>query len=434
MNKPEKPYPEFPLYPHGNGQWAAKVNGKREYFGPWSDPDAALKRYDARVTPGGKPAKSGPLYRHASGQWAKKINGQTVYFGNDKAEARRRLKDMEGNGQVQAAPGQLTLLELVNRFLTTKKNQVAQKRLKQRTWDDYKEVCDMLIEQFGENRAVASLGPTDFESLLDAYNSDSPKGLVSIADIIIRVRAVFNYGSRNGHHGPVTFGDAFRKPSKAELRKERQSKPKKLFEPGEIRALLKVATPALKAMILLAVNCGFNNRDCAVLEERYIDFDKRWIDYGRPKTGVHRRAPLWKATVKAIQAALKARPKPKDDEHKDRVFITKFGDTWEAQSAITGEIAKLIKPLRDRALKQNRRLCFGALRHTFQTIGNRARDKDATRCIMGHSPLVGDMSAEYTEELPDDARLRSVVNYVWGWLRSKSRSRRQASSDGKAAA
>ena len=92
--RPGKPTPDFPLFAHGNGQWAKKSKGKLRYYGPWANPDAALGKYRAEkaqqpvsVTASSAPAKPKkphpdyPLYAHRSGQWAKKVRGRTRFFG-----------------------------------------------------------------------------------------------------------------------------------------------------------------------------------------------------------------------------------------------------------------------------------------------------------------------------------------------------------------
>jgi hypothetical protein len=42
---PQKPYPTFLLAAHPNGQWCKTIRCKLHYFGPWDDPDGALKRH-----------------------------------------------------------------------------------------------------------------------------------------------------------------------------------------------------------------------------------------------------------------------------------------------------------------------------------------------------------------------------------------------------
>jgi hypothetical protein len=98
-NKPAKPFADYPLFPHDNGQWAKKHKGKLHYFGRWDDAEGALARYKTFVVEqpsenstaepkAEKPRieKPNPNYpltpHHEAKQWCKKINGK-IYGSSD---------------------------------------------------------------------------------------------------------------------------------------------------------------------------------------------------------------------------------------------------------------------------------------------------------------------------------------------------------------
>ena len=174
------------------------------------------------------------------------------------------------------------------------------------------------------------------------------------------------------------------------------------------------AGPALKAMILLGVNCGFGNADCGHLPRSAVDLEGGFIDFPRPKTGIPRRCPLWPETVNAIREALDVRPSPRDPADADLVFVTKYGGSWakdDDPAAITKEMRKLLNAM---GIKGRRN--FYTLRHTFRTVADEARDQPAADYIMGHeSPH---MSTHYRETI-SDARLRAVTDHVRAWLFGK---------------
>ncbi len=58
-------------------------------------------------------------------------------------------------------------------------------------------------------------------------------------------------------------------------------------------------------------------------------------------------------------------------------------------------------------------LGFGALRHTFYTVGRQSKDYDGVNVIMGHAS--GGMTEHYLEDVGLGG-LRSVTGYVRKWL------------------
>jgi integrase len=213
-----------------------------------------------------------------------------------------------------------------------------------------------------------------------------------------------------------------------------------MFEAEELREMLKASEGQLKAMILLGINCGFGNHDCASLPRSALDLDSGWVRFPRPKTGIARRVPLWPETVQALQDASHSRPHPKDRADENLVFITKYGYRWVrskpstkspptetypgklvSSDSIAQEVRKLMKQL---GIRRGRN--FYALRHTFETIGSDSRDQIAVDAIMGH--VREDMASVYRERISDE-RLIAVTEHVRKWLFGDSRSETNQATD-----
>src|SRR5262245_36492789 len=150
LPKPDKPYPEFPLFPHDNGCWAKKIRGKLHYFGPWADPDAALARYLAE------------------------------------------RDDLHAGRKPRAEPEELTVRELCNAFLNAKQAKVDADELSPLPWQKYRQVCDLLVAQMGKTRVVQDLRPVDFGRLRNAMTSKW--GPLRVRDFIQHIRSVLKFG------------------------------------------------------------------------------------------------------------------------------------------------------------------------------------------------------------------------------------------------
>ncbi len=369
VSKPEKPYPDSPLFPHATKRWAKKIRGKLHYFGPWADPDAALDR-----------------------------------FLNER-------DDLYAGRRPRTSPKGLTLRDSVNRFLTAKTHLLETGEIVERTFRDYEQTCKRLADVFGKTRVVEDLASDDFEKLREKLAKTL--GPVALGNEIQRIRTVFKYAYDAGLiEKPVRFGPAFKRPSKRTIRKARQANGPRMFEAAELRAMLSASAGQLRAMIFLGINCGFGNHDCGSLPIEAVNLETGWVAFPRPKTGTERRCPLWPETIEAVRQVLDSRKEPKDAQHAGLLFITKYGSPWAKDTPdnpVMQETTKLLK-----SLKIHRPgLSFYALRHTLETIAGESRDQVAVDYIMGHAR--DDMASVYRERISDD-RLIAVTNYVRKWL------------------
>ena len=371
-------------------------------------------RQRTKPGPQGKATRDFPLGRHKLGYWIKKVRGKLHYFGkivgDEDGQSALALwleqKDELLAGRTPRKPGDyLTVADLCNQFLTHCDRKRAAGEMVGRTRGDYGRTCDRIVRVLGKGASVDGLRPGDFARLRDDMAGGN--GPVTLSGEITRARVVFNFAYKNLLiDRPAQYGLAFQRPSAKTLRVARAGNGGRMIEAPDCRRLIKAAhTPELRAMVLLGLNCGFGNSDCARLPVAALDLAGGWIDYARPKTGVTRRCHLWPETAAALRVVLGRR-----QQGRPLMFITARGNSWDKdQAAITKEF----KDALDDCGLHRPGIGFYTLRHVFRTAADGCRDQVAVNSIMGHADA--SMAGVYRERI-DDSRLKAVTDFVHVWL------------------
>ena len=300
---------------------------------------------------------------------------------------------------------------LANIFLTHKTHQVQTGELQSRSFDHYYATCEGLLEHFGKTVFVDQIRPDDL--LTFRHKLGETRNATSLTNEITRVRSVFRFAFENGLiDRPVRYGE-FKRPSKSVIRRARTARGARLFEPAQLRKILKKANDQLRAMVLLGLNAGFGPGDITTLPLSAVDLETGWVSYARPKTGIERRCPLWNETIKALRVVRQKRKEPRDPSHSDRFFITQRREPWASNSSGATGIGHEFRKVLDTLKLYRTGLSFYVLRHCFQTIGDETGDYLAVRRIMGHAD--NSISDAYRERFPDE-RLKKVTDHVHDWL------------------
>jgi hypothetical protein len=128
--KPEKPRPDFPLFPHASQQWAKKIKGKLHYFGEWSDWTSAEQRY----------------------------LDEGEYLHGDR----------------RPPTALLTIDQLPGSFYGDKECHYREGGISDVAAKEYKTSCDVILAHFGQSLAVESLTHEDFTKLRKALAKGKP--------------------------------------------------------------------------------------------------------------------------------------------------------------------------------------------------------------------------------------------------------------------
>ena len=341
------------------------------FFGVWADPDAALAKYLSERDD------------LQAGRIPRRLSATTLTVGDTVNLWLKRCDDLRGAGELQPV-----------------------------TFSDYKRCGAVIVEHFGRNTDPEQLRPMDFAAFRLAVAAKYSQSRIS--KMVIVCRMIFKWAFESEHLVRMPrFGPDFSVATNRAKRIERASRGKKLLSLTEIRALLAVADPKWRALVLLAINGALGNADVSRLTLDQIRGE--WLDCPRGKTGIGRKIPLWPETQSAIAMYLKDRRAPKAGME-TLAFLSDHGGPMLAvrEDGSRGDlIVSGFKRLAKAAGVNKTGMGYYWLHHSFQTVADATKDAVAVSAIMGH--VDGSMAGVYREGI-EDARLRAVTDHVRKWL------------------
>jgi len=231
----------------------------------------------------------------------------------------------------------------------------------------------------------------------------------SINHYLSAVRAMFSFAEETGliEKAPKLTR------VKNEAKPRPASKATPLYTTGNLRLLLEQADMQMKAMIMLALNCGFGPKDIQDLTWDHIDGDR--VTLPRSKTGVCQTYLLWPETLQLLNEIRHQRSfrisKLADlgstHDHNGRVFSTRFRSPWN-KDAIAGQFRKLCKKAGVP--------CYGfyRLRHCASTAMSLVATPHVHRKFMRHSQLQQQVTYIHTPDNEVDKAIMKAREKLLG--------------------
>jgi hypothetical protein len=244
-----------------------------------------------------------------------------------------------------------------------------------------------LLKQHAGNLLLGKLDADGIETWLAYWcrrpaskDSGNPLALTTCRNVLIVLRQFLRWLNRSpafGWHLPPAFD--FPRCKIVKLPQDRVKK-RRHFSITELKTIWQYAKPCERALILLALNCGFSNREIATLQPGEIVRGKRhtFVKRHRTKTEVYAEWVLWPETLEGLEY-LKSFQKPGSQYvvvNRAGTALTKGTRTGNENQGIKNHWDNLLK----RLLKDHPgfyRLSFKYLRKTGAQLLRRMRIDNA---------------------------------------------------------
>jgi len=296
--------------------------------------------------------------------------------------------------RLESADANISVFALCNLYLEHQESKVQVGEFSARHYEDQVSSLRMFVRFLGRHRQLDEISTLDLQSyrrkLQRAYGSAHRINL----NIAI-MKAMFHWAKVNDVIEHIPNIDAV---SKVKV----THKEKPVFTAEQIRQLIDAADTQMRAMVWLALNCGFGCTDCAELEWKHFDLRNNRVRLARKKTGIARNLPLWPETVRALLEV------PKSGK---LVFYTSHGNAWvrtTQNTARTGRtrytsdnaVSKTFSKLLETAgVAVEKGVGFYTLRRTAATLAAKSGDPFAVQRLLGHADLK--MATTYVQDVSE---------------------------------
>lgn len=247
----EKPYPEFPLTPHRNGQWCKKIQGKLYYFGTLANWQAALSRYLEDVN--------------------------YLQLG----------KTPPGSGD--------RLADVLNLAIDDKASLLASGEISSHHHRNFVNSAKRVMKAAGDS-AKLDMGPqawAEVRATLAARYSPTTVDLdVSLVNVMVQHAKEMGHIEALPNMGPLWKGPSARKIREHLARKNR------VVTREEFATITNTADRVTLACVMLGANCAFGPADLSKVSQECFSGDE--CKLVRSKTGTFRHAILWPETRKLV--------------------------------------------------------------------------------------------------------------------------------------